>query len=113
MKKWINERVLIWINGLNQMMMASKDTVEIKNGLTDRMRRRTMRGGTNNSAASSMIGAINDTVAVDNGLIHENVDRLHNKTTDKLHNLGSANLTILLVGDWTIQQQLARYQVLL
>ncbi len=94
MKKQIKERVLIgkWINGLNQMMRASNDTAAVENGLPDMMRGGTMRGGRNNSVAASMIGAWNDTVAADNGLIHETVDPSQNKTTDKLQNFGSANL---------------------
>jgi hypothetical protein len=33
-----------------------------------------------------------DTAAVDNGLIHETIDPLQNKTADKLQNFGSTNL---------------------
>ncbi len=51
-----------------------------------------MRGGTNISAAAHMIGAWNDTAAVDNGLIHKTVDPSQSKTTDKLQNLGSTDL---------------------
>jgi hypothetical protein len=39
-----------------------------------------------------MIRAWNDTAAVNNGWIHETVDPLQNKTTDKLQNLDSTNL---------------------
>jgi hypothetical protein len=90
----IKERVLIgkWINGLNQIMRASNDTAAVENGSTDMMRGGMMRGGMNNSAAASLIGAWNDTVAVDNGLIHENVDPLQNKMTDKLQNFDLTNL---------------------
>jgi hypothetical protein len=93
-KKWIKESVLIgkWINGLNQMMRASNDTVVVENGSIDMMRGGTMRGGMNDSAAASVIGAWNDTAAVDNGLIHETVDPLQNKTADKSQNLGPTNL---------------------
>ncbi len=54
MKKRIKERVLIgkWMNELNQMMRASNDTAAVENGSADMM-----RGGTNNSAAASIIGA--------------------------------------------------------
>jgi hypothetical protein len=48
--------------------------------------------GTNDSAAASMIGAWNDTVAVENGWISKTEDQLQNKTTDKLQNFGSTNL---------------------
>ncbi len=95
MKKWIEEGVSIgkWINGLTQMMRASNNTKAVENGSTDMMRGGMIRGGTNNSAAASMIGAAwNDTAAVDNGLIHETVDPSQNKTTDKLQNLGSTDL---------------------
>jgi hypothetical protein len=112
MKNQIKQRVMIgkWINGLNLMMRASNNTVAVENGLIDMMRGGTMRGGTNDSVAASMIGARNNTAAVDNGLIHETVDPLQNKTTDKLQNLGLADL---IRGDRTIQRQLARYHVLL
>jgi hypothetical protein len=48
MKKWIKERVSIgkWINGLNQMMRVSNNSVAVENGSTDMMRGGTMRGGT-------------------------------------------------------------------
>ena len=74
------------------MMMASNNTAAVENGSTDMMRGGTMRGGTNDSVAASMIGAWNNTVAVDNGLIHKTIDPLQNKTTDKWQNLGSTNL---------------------
>jgi hypothetical protein len=69
MKKWIKERVSIgkWINGLNQMMRESNDTAAVENGSTDMMRGGAMKGGTNDSVAASMIGAWNNTAAVDNG----------------------------------------------
>jgi hypothetical protein len=46
MKKWNKERVSIgrWINGLNQMVRASKNTAAVENGSTDVMRGGTMRG---------------------------------------------------------------------
>ncbi len=83
LRESVNKELGKWINGLNQMMRESNNTAEIENGLTDMMRGGTMRGGTNDSAAARMIGAWNDTAAVDNGLIHETVDPSHNKTTDK------------------------------
>jgi hypothetical protein len=94
MKKQIKERVLIgkWINGLNQMMRASNDTVAVENGSTDMMRGGTMRGGMNDSAAASMIGAWKDTAAVENGWISKTEDPSQNKTTDKLQNFGSTDL---------------------
>ena len=63
-----------------------------------------------NSAAASMMGAWNDTVAVENGWISKTKNPSQNKTTDKSQNLGRP---ILLGGDQTIQWQLARYHVLL
>ncbi len=73
-------------------MRASNDTAAVENGSTDMMRGGTMRGGTNDSAAASMIGTWNNTAAVDNGLIHETIDPSQNTTTDKLQNLGLTDL---------------------
>ncbi len=74
------------------MMRASNNTEAVENGSTDMMREGTMRGGTNNSAAASMIGAWSDTAAVDNVMIHETIDPLQNKTTDMVQNFGSTDL---------------------
>ncbi len=91
MKKRIKERVSIGklINGLNQMMRASNNSVAVENGSTDMMRGGTMRRGMNDSASASMIGAWNNTAAVDNGLIHETIDPSQDKTADQSQNLDS------------------------
>jgi hypothetical protein len=71
----------------NLMMRASNDTATVENGLTD-----LMRGGTNNTAAASMMGACNNNAAVVNGWIFKIENPLQNETTDKLQNFGSTNL---------------------
>jgi hypothetical protein len=111
MKKRIKERVLIgkWINGLNQMMRASNDTAAVENGLTDMMRGGMIRGGTNNSAAASMIGAGNDTAAVENDGYPRPM--IHCRTR-QLISCRILVQPILLGGDQTILRQLARYHVL-
>ncbi len=69
------------------MMRASNNTVAVENGLTN-----LMWGGTNNSAAASMMEAWSDTAAVENGWIYETENPLQNKTTDKSQNFGSTYL---------------------
>jgi hypothetical protein len=69
------------------MTRASNDTAAVENGSTDMM-----RGGTNNSASASMMGAWKNTAAVENGWISKKEDPSQNKTTDKLQNFGLTNL---------------------
>ncbi len=45
-----------------------------------------------NSVAASMMGACNNTAAVETGWIPETENPSQNKTTDKLQNFGSTNL---------------------